>query len=987
MPTEQIPGATEDNIDTTMKSNQTKDIVVDSSNDDDENKKKKAIDDKSIDKTNEEDGLYDSDAQESGDDEDVIISRALDVATKQTLFRAASDAHISHDSATTKAAFTKAGSSLRLAEAKLKMAKLAKQRQLTTKPAAVALKVPHILSKNEVFIEYIAKVCQHKQYVADTSEYCKSPNDKEWIKAPGRMMLVMRTGSAFPVVLIPLASATKEGTTIAIALDSTASMLVEFSTLLYDEVSSLKCVTIQNAALHSDYFLKEGSGRKYQSPYIIPIDPEHVITFVNSTAYPQVMHTKLKSSSKESKPYLLNWLRCAGIHDSVDQNSSHMAISLKPFTVMHSEELSRHIKMGLNDTFGDDDYASDLPDKFKDCFDLPVLASPAAPATTDHHETCKTTTTHEVAATVSTNRPSSPGQLQDLHTKCALQQQELQKVYQELAQAQAKTAAPPAVSFAPAPSFAPALLGAAPAAGLVPRLTAAPAPFATSQALVPSTLTPPQALGAVTNQFNHPMYGTNIQNNPPPAGGGLSTFQNQQWDQLTQKVLGDCLAGRPPTAGELELLKLSKVERTTTVTESSVKGAEYKENKNLVVMLAGYDPNVLLRNGGVWNTILSAVSLDVKCAAINNYWVIPLVQMNPAFTNVLTPYWVRDMAKFKIRVDLMNGFDKNHGLGPKSFLPRTSKELADNAAKIARFHEATVRTTDDIDSCQLAPAALPHSAGDLTLFATRYLALFEHLFGPLGKWTELLRTLILPVAQQLDFHPLPNPNDFVYNRVNPFFFFLTEGAHEMFRHSIPDDAFQQRLVPSTAKMEYIMRGAQHGIGFPLMTLPLTLQKPAQDATPVLTRTEQHNNDYRQRNDHEGRGRGRGGRGRGGRGRGGGRGGNNGTDLLQHVHRAAPTAIKTIVDKINQLPYYKNQNKTMSIRDLRTENGVYTDKDLCDQLGLNYSTDCMKLAIHGICRQQQCLGSSTLTHSTDQPPGFKVEAAVALLNKLYDNKKG
>ena len=78
---------------------------------------------------------------------------------------------------------------------------------------------------------------------------------------------------------------------------------------------------------------------------------------------------------------------------------------------------------------------------------------------------------------------------------------------------------------------------------------------------------------------------------------------------------------------------------------------------------------------------------------------------------------------------------------------------------------------------------------------------------------------------------------------------------------------------------------------------------------------------------------------------------------------------------------------MSIRDLRTENGVYTDKDLCDQLGLNYSTDCMKLAIHGIYRQQQCLGSSTLTHSTDQPPGFKVEAAVALLNKLYDNKKG
>ena len=81
MPTEQIPGATEDNIDTTMKSNQTKDIVVDSSNDDDENKKKKAIDDKSIDKTNEEDGLYDSDAQDSGDDEDARLQRTVNRVT------------------------------------------------------------------------------------------------------------------------------------------------------------------------------------------------------------------------------------------------------------------------------------------------------------------------------------------------------------------------------------------------------------------------------------------------------------------------------------------------------------------------------------------------------------------------------------------------------------------------------------------------------------------------------------------------------------------------------------------------------------------------------------------------------------------------------------------------------------------------------------------------------------------------------------------
>ena len=50
------------------------------------------------------------------------------------------------------------GQNLRLAEAKLK---IAKQQQLAMKPAAVKNNtVAHILSKNEVFLEYIAEVCQ-----------------------------------------------------------------------------------------------------------------------------------------------------------------------------------------------------------------------------------------------------------------------------------------------------------------------------------------------------------------------------------------------------------------------------------------------------------------------------------------------------------------------------------------------------------------------------------------------------------------------------------------------------------------------------------------------------------------------------------------------------------------------------------------------------------------------------------------------------------
>ena len=177
----------------------------------------------------------------------------------------------------------------------------------------------------------------------------------------------------------------------------------------------------------------------------------------------------------------------------------------------------------------------------------------------------------------------------------------------------------------------------------------------------------------------------------------MTNRQQQQWNQLQEKLMLECLSGTTVNDSEVELLKMSKqVENTTTVTESSVKGAEYTEHKKLVVMLAGYDHNVLTRNQGTWNTILSAASLSTKISMINNYWVIPLIDANPAFTYVLTPQWVKDMAKFKIQVDPITGFDRNHGLGPKAFIQRTTKELADNATRLSQFSEANVHTMDDI---------------------------------------------------------------------------------------------------------------------------------------------------------------------------------------------------------------------------------------------------------------------------------------------------
>ena len=257
-------------------------------------------------------------------------------------------------------------------------------------------------------------------------------------------------------------------------------------------------------------------------------------------------------------------------------------------------------------------------------------------------------------------------------------------------------------------------------------------------------------------------------------------------------------------------------------------------------MLAGYDHNVLTRNQGTWNTILSAASLSTKISMINNYWVIPLIDANPVFNYVRTPQWVKDMAKFKIQVDPITGFDRNHGLGPKAFIQRTTKELSDNATRLSQFSEANVHTMDDIEGLALPPAILPRIKGNLTHFAERYATIFEHLFGPKGHWTQVCRHVVLPVAKKLDFFDLQDTSDYLFERVNPFFFHLTAGAQEMFRHSISDENFNQQAVPSTNNMVQIMNEAVRGPGFPTMNLPACLLRPKTAPAPAPAPSNQHN---------------------------------------------------------------------------------------------------------------------------------------------------
>ena len=107
-----------------------------------------------------------------------------------------------------------AGKYVRVAKMKVSVAQ---SRNPLTKNKDKDLTQGNILSKHQAFLDYIFQQCnQDECHVADTTGYTNNPTNKEWIKENGRMPVVMRTGISFPMVLIPLASTTTEGTTIAI---------------------------------------------------------------------------------------------------------------------------------------------------------------------------------------------------------------------------------------------------------------------------------------------------------------------------------------------------------------------------------------------------------------------------------------------------------------------------------------------------------------------------------------------------------------------------------------------------------------------------------------------------------------------------------------------------------------------------------------------------------------------------------------------------
>ena len=218
--------------------------------------------------------------------------------------------------------------------------------------------------------------------------------------------------------------------------------------------------------------------------------------------------------------------------------------------------------------FGNDDVASDMPTKFKNCFKLPspakTASAPAAAQTQPESNSIRTTTTtNETVRTLraTASRSSSPSTMQDLKAQVLQQRQEMLALQQQLSQAQAVASAPsPAVTFATAATDNAQTLVTTPFS--IPN----PNPFSTDQALGKNSFGLPSYNNTFTSNPNN-AFGSNSQTNAFStntwtAGRGSSSSmtnrQQQQWNQLQEKLMLECLSGTTVNDSEVELLKMSK---------------------------------------------------------------------------------------------------------------------------------------------------------------------------------------------------------------------------------------------------------------------------------------------------------------------------------------------------------------------------------------------------------------------------------------------
>ena len=210
-----------------------------------------------------------------------------------------------------------------------------------------------------------------------------------------------------------------------------------------------------------------------------------------------------------------------------------------------------------------------------------------------------------------------------------------------------------------------------------------------------------------------------------------------------------------------------------------------------------------------------------------------------------------------------------------------------------------------------------------------------------------------------------------YNHINHFIWHLNSFAKQFFAIRLSAAELQQRIPPRTVMCDSMLHNCLQEYKLPAQLILAVFHTPQPTlqltaAVPAPAPQDRHHQDAHQNQDTE-----------------------PGQQLQKKLKfeaekfvRPLPIPIKTVVEKIHNLPCYKVRKFT--INDLLIANGIDTDDALLAKLGLPENS-CITSALKGVCTRPSCLRNRI--HTTELPTGFDTAGTVRLLNKLLHVKQG
>ena len=436
----------------------------------------------------------------------------------------------------------------------------------------------------------------------------------------------------------------------------------------------------------------------------------------------------------------------------------------------------------------------------------------------------------------------------------------------------------------------------------------------------------------------------------------LQTSATQKLQELHQKACNGFL-----NEADMNALKVLK----TTVPTASLKPMKDKEEDMSVQFCnilgwAGFTKEQQhffhQETNGKWIKYLEATTKAERKAVVNSNFVQPLVQQDPLFSSILTEDFADTILSGQFAPKNYDGMKPSGGLGPLTFISRSTAEH-ENLQYFNRLNaEATTKTPADIERSKAGSPILPTDIdGTLNVIILNQMAVTSSLTqwsSPAKGIRQLIQVL------RANYTRLKSMANFQQTYGNEIIYQLCRHLEKYFNTYCTEQDLIMGNFP-LFNIDFLIQGIENNnlsLSYsygPLFTSPKTAP-PA--STSPGSRNGQTRNAGTKRN-------------------------NDGTT------KSAPTTLPKDSGKIFRngqgceeqkkiiKDYLKTHEYVPKIADIRIANGFNTDKDLSDALGVPEGT-CLVWVLYCTCKKR-CRRKGTHGFDTTK---FKPTKALEILRK-------